>query len=209
MGDNVIHYSGHVKMMAAVQPFISGRSQDGEHAREVTVEEIEQLHVDAWRMGVKAIAIYRDNCKVGQPLATAKKEAAARPDGGEAAKAVQEAATKVVEKVIKVPVREKLPRNRRSSTFEFRVADCKGFVTVGEYDDGRPGEIFLRVSSGLDPRRHHGRLLDLGQLRPAVRRAAQLRQAFTNRASSPPGSPTTPTCASPRRSSTTSSGGWR
>src|SRR5690606_40727215 len=82
----------------------------------------------------------------GQPLATAKKEAAARPDGGEAAKAVQEAATKVVEKVIKVPVREKLPRNRRSSTFEFRVADCKGFVTVGEYDDGRPGEIFLRVS---------------------------------------------------------------
>ena len=147
MGDNVIHYSGHVKMMAAVQPFISGAiSKTVNMPEEVTVEEIEQLHIDAWRMGVKAIAIYRDNCKVGQPLATAKKEAAAGPEGGDAAKAVQEAATKVVEKVIKVPVREKLPRNRRSSTFEFRVADCKGFVTVGEYDDGRPGEIFLRVS---------------------------------------------------------------
>jgi ribonucleoside-diphosphate reductase alpha chain len=147
MGDNTIHYSGHVKMMAAVQPFISGAiSKTVNMPEEATVEEVEQLHIDAWRMGVKAIAIYRDNCKVGQPLSTAKKEGAATPEAGTAAAAVEQAATQVVEKIIKVPVREKLPRNRTSKTFEFRVADCKGFVTIGEYDDGRPGEIFLRVS---------------------------------------------------------------
>ena len=80
MGDNTIHYLGHVKMMAAVQPFISGAiSKTVNMPNEVTVEDVEQLHIDAWRMGVKAIAIYRDNCKVGQPLSTAKKEAAADP----------------------------------------------------------------------------------------------------------------------------------
>jgi ribonucleoside-diphosphate reductase alpha chain len=138
MGDNVIHYSGHVKMMAAVQPFISGAI-----SKTVNMPEEATLHIDAWRMGVKAIAIYRDNCKVGQPLSTAKKEAAAAPQPGATPADV---ATQVVEKIIKVPVREKLPRNRTSKTFEFRVADCKGFVTIGEYEDGRPGEIFLRVS---------------------------------------------------------------
>ena len=144
MGDNVIHYSGHVKMMAAVQPFISGAiSKTVNMPEEATVEEVEKLHIDAWRLGVKAIAIYRDNCKVGQPLSTAKKEAAAAPQPGATPADV---ATQVVEKIIKVPVREKLPRNRTSKTFEFRVADCKGFVTIGEYNDGRPGEIFLRVS---------------------------------------------------------------
>ncbi len=112
---------------------------------EVTVEDVEQLHIDAWRLGLKAVAIYRDNCKVGQPLSTAKKD-----DEGEAAPAA--GATQVVEKIVekvvtvKEPVRERLPRNRRSRTFEFRVADCKGFVTVGEYDDGRPGEVFMKVS---------------------------------------------------------------
>jgi ribonucleoside-diphosphate reductase alpha chain len=144
MGDNVIHYSGHVKMMAAVQPFISGAiSKTVNMPEEATVEEVEQLHIDAWRLGVKAIAIYRDNCKVGQPLSTAKKATAA-PDAPGAP--LVAAATQVVEKIIKVPVREKLPRNRSSKTFEFRVADCKGFVTIGEYADGRPGEIFLKVS---------------------------------------------------------------
>jgi ribonucleoside-diphosphate reductase alpha chain len=146
MGDNTIHYSGHVRMMAAVQPFISGAiSKTVNMPEEATVEEVEQLHVDAWKLGVKAIAIYRDNCKVGQPLSTAKKETAASPEASAAATPA-EAATQVVEKIIKVPVREKLPRNRTSHTFEFRVADCKGFVTVGEYVDGRPGEIFLKVS---------------------------------------------------------------
>jgi ribonucleoside-diphosphate reductase alpha chain len=139
MGDNTIHYTGHVKMMAAVQPFISGAiSKTVNMPEDASVEHVEQLHIDAWRMGVKAIAIYRDNCKVGQPLSTTKKAVIApTPDA---------AATQVIDKVIKVPVREKLPRNRTSKTFEFRVADCKGFVTVGEYADGRPGEMFLKVS---------------------------------------------------------------
>jgi len=149
MGDLTIHYRGHVKMMAAVQPFISGAiSKTVNMPEEATVEEVEQLHLDAWRLGVKAIAIYRDNCKVGQPLSMTKKEDAKDqpPTLFSAAVESPEAATRVIEKVIKVPVREKLPRNRVSRTFEFRVADCKGFVTVGEYADGRPGEVFLKVS---------------------------------------------------------------
>ena len=86
---------------------------------------------------------------------------------------VERIVEQVVEKVIKVPVREKLPRNRTSRTFEFRVADCKGFVTVGEYEDGRPGEIFIRISKqGSTLAGDHGRLRHLGELRPPVRRAA-------------------------------------
>ncbi|HEU5085439.1 MAG TPA: vitamin B12-dependent ribonucleotide reductase, partial [Acidimicrobiales bacterium] len=139
MGDNTIHYTGHVKMMAAVQPFISGAiSKTVNMPEEATVADVEQLHIDAWQMGVKAIAIYRDNCKVGQPLSAVKKDDAAAP--------ITEVVEKVVEKVVNRPQRVKLPRNRTSRTFEFRVADCKGFVTVGEYEDGRPGEIFMKVS---------------------------------------------------------------
>ncbi len=145
MGDNPIHYLGHVKMMAAVQPFISGAiSKTVNMPEEVTVEDVEQLHIDAWQMGVKAIAIYRDNCKVAQPLSMAKKE----DDNADNDAAVSSSVV-VVEpepKIIYKPVRERLSRDRRSRTFEFRVADCKGFVTIGEYDDGRPGEVFLRVS---------------------------------------------------------------
>jgi ribonucleoside-diphosphate reductase alpha chain len=142
MGDNAIHFTGHVKMMAAVQPFISGAiSKTVNMPEDVTVEDVEQLHIDAWKMGVKAIAIYRDNCKVGQPLSMAKKEDA------ESTTAVAEQVMPQVEtKIVYKPIRERLPRDRRSRTFEFRVADCKGFVTIGEYDDGRPGEVFLRVS---------------------------------------------------------------
>jgi ribonucleoside-diphosphate reductase alpha chain len=151
MGDNTIHYLGHVKMMGAAQPFISGAiSKTVNLPEEATVEEVEQLHIDAWNLGVKAIAIYRDNCKVAQPLSADKKAAVGAPAPVDAsntpAQVVTEVVERVVEKVVKVPVREKLPRNRRGRTFAFRVADCKGFVNVGEYDDGRPGEVFLRVS---------------------------------------------------------------
>jgi len=153
MGDNTIHHSGHVRMMAAVQPFISGAiSKTVNLPEEATVEEVEQLHIDAWKLGVKAIAIYRDNCKVAQPLSTAKKEIAvealtdAVAASGAAPQVVEKIVERIVERVIKVPTREKLPRRRTSRTFEFRVADCKGFVTVGEFEDGRPGEIFLRIS---------------------------------------------------------------
>ncbi len=149
MGDNPIHYLGHVKMMAAVQPFISGAiSKTVNMPEEVTVDDVMQLHIDAWQMGVKAIAIYRDNCKVAQPLSTATKddESDDGTDGEQADTVEIEPPAMPEPTVIYKPVRERLPRDRRSRTFEFRVADCKAFVTVGEYDDGRPGEVFLRVS---------------------------------------------------------------
>ncbi len=143
MGDNVIHYLGHVKMMAAAQPFISGAiSKTVNMPEDVSVEDVEQLHIDAWQLGIKAVAIYRDNCKVAQPLAMATKEGASEDVTVQTTQVIE----KIVEKVIREPVRHKLPRTRASRTFEFRVADCKGFVTVGEYEDGRPGEIFVRVS---------------------------------------------------------------
>ncbi|MTA63806.1 MAG: vitamin B12-dependent ribonucleotide reductase [Actinobacteria bacterium] len=130
MGDNVISYGGHLRMMAAIQPFFSGAmSKTVNVPAETTVDEVEQLLIDAWQMGIKCVALYRDNCKVAQPLSTGK-PAIELPSELVAAK----------------PVREKLPRSRSSRTFEFRVADCKGFVTVGEYEDGRPGELFIRVS---------------------------------------------------------------
>jgi ribonucleoside-diphosphate reductase alpha chain len=154
MGDNTIHYEGHVRMMGAVQPFLSGAiSKTVNMPEEATVEDVEALHQLSWELGLKAVAIYRDNCKVAQPLSTAKKSDAtadATADGGVAAAAateiVEQVVEKVVEKVVHKPVRQKLPRSRAAKTFEFRVADCKGFATIGEYGDGQPGEIFLTVS---------------------------------------------------------------
>ncbi|HXY45012.1 MAG TPA: hypothetical protein VEH29_12570, partial [Acidimicrobiales bacterium] len=132
-----------------------------------TVEEVEQLHIDAWKMGLKAVAIYRDNCKVAQPLSTTKKgESAVSSD--EDASVLDELrstalAAKEAELTAKIAdleaalqhshvtapgatTRTRLPRKRRSNTFAFRVADCEGYVTVGEYEDGRPGEVFMKVS---------------------------------------------------------------
>ena len=144
MGDNTIHYEGHVRMLAAVQPFLSGAvSKTTNMPEDVTVEEVEHLHQLAWELGLKSIAIYRDNCKVGQPLSTTKKVETTTVIAETGATQIIE---RIVEKVVHRPVREKLPRSRTGRTFEFRVADCKGFATIGEYDDGRPGEVFLTVS---------------------------------------------------------------
>ncbi len=167
MGDNTIHYSGHVRMMGSVQPFISGAiSKTVNMPEDVTVEDVEQLHVDAWRLGIKAVAIYRDNCKVAQPLSTTKKEEKL-VEGGDTAppgsdseakdreiaariaeleRALENERERTVEPVLVGAVRERLPRRRSSHTFAFRVADCEGYVTVGEYEDGRPGEVFIKVS---------------------------------------------------------------
>jgi ribonucleoside-diphosphate reductase alpha chain len=137
MGDNVIGPEGHLRMMGAVQPFISGAiSKTVNLPEEATADEIFDLYVLAWQLGLKAVAVYRDNCKVGQPLSTGPEKPTGQTHAVDNTAAVAPAA----------PVRQRLPRSRRSSTFEFRVADCKGFVTVGEYDDGRPGELFIRVS---------------------------------------------------------------
>ncbi|MDP9020926.1 MAG: hypothetical protein M3N25_09030, partial [Actinomycetota bacterium] len=121
---------------------------------EVTVADVEQLHIDAWKLGIKAVAIYRDNCKVAQPLSMAKKEAKPEALGANADVVTADPAAappvqvveRIVEKVVTKAARERLPRRRRSNTFTFRVADCEGYVTVGEYDDGRPGEVFMKVS---------------------------------------------------------------
>jgi ribonucleoside-diphosphate reductase alpha chain len=132
-------------MMGAVQPFISGAiSKTVNVPEDVTVEDVEQLHIDAWKLGLKAVAIYRDNCKVAQPLSTAKKEPAAKQLPAIGDQIALDAAQ--LEQLVRQPIREKLPRKRNSKTLSFRVADCHGYVTVGEYDDGRPGEIFLRVA---------------------------------------------------------------
>jgi ribonucleoside-diphosphate reductase alpha chain len=141
MGDNFIHYTGHVKMMAAVQPFLSGAiSKTVNMPEEATVEDIEQIHIDSWEMGLKAVAIYRDNCKVAQPLSMAKK-AGSEKDAPAAAAPVAEDKF-----VVKGAVRRVLPRVRASRTYKFQIADLKGFFTVGQYEDGTPGELFINVS---------------------------------------------------------------
>jgi ribonucleoside-diphosphate reductase alpha chain len=166
MGDNTIHYVGHIRMMGAVQPFLSGSiSKTVNVPEDVTVEDVEQLHIDAWQMGIKSIAIYRDNCKVGQPLSTTKVDQTGdggddAPPGSDAEARDRAATARIAEleaalrheqerapdTVLVGAVRDRLPRRRASSTFAFRVADCEGYVTVGQYDDGRPGEVFMKVS---------------------------------------------------------------
>ena len=208
LGDNAISAGGHLKMMAAVQPFLSGAiSKTVNMPAESTIDDTEQLLIEAWRLGLKSVAIYRDSSKVGQPLTvgtaqvgeprtvgtaqvgeprtvgtaqvgeprtvgtaqvgeprtvgtaqvgeprtvgtaqvgqpltvgTAESSAGAAPSGSGTGLLAEG-------DLLPEPVRRRLPKSRRSRTFEFRVADCKGFVTVGEYPDGGPGEIFVKVS---------------------------------------------------------------
>jgi ribonucleoside-diphosphate reductase alpha chain len=130
MGERSIHYTGHIRMMAAAQPFISGAiSKTVNVPEDVTVEDIEQAYMESWRLGIKALALYRDNCKAAQPLSVSKKE-------------------DKVEKVTDMPkpVRNRLPRKRTSKTIKFRVADTEGYITTGEFPDGTVGEIFLKVA---------------------------------------------------------------
>jgi ribonucleoside-diphosphate reductase alpha chain len=127
VGERAIHYGGHVKMMGATQPFISGAISKTVNLPETaTVDEVAQLWIDAWKLGVKAIAIYRDNCKVAQPL-SGKKEAAAAPP---------------------VPLRERkrLPEDRTEVGRKFRVGDYEGYIHVGLYEDGTPGDIFVDIA---------------------------------------------------------------
>jgi len=140
MGDNVIHHEGHVKMMGAVQPFLSGAISKTVNLPETaSVGDIEDLHLLSWELGLKAVAVYRDNCKVAQPMSTDKGSL-------DAVRGVVSGAELEEMLAARAPERESLPRQRNSRTFSFRVADCHGFMTVGEYDNGRPGEIFLTVA---------------------------------------------------------------
>lgn len=140
MGDNPIHYMGHVKMMSAVQPFLSGAiSKTVNMPENVTVEEVEKLHTEAWKLGLKAVAIYRDNCKVAQPLSMSKKDS----DKEEMPTVPESASDKII---VKGAVRRELPKIRNAKTFSFIVAGIHGYVTIGEFEDGSPGEVFLRIS---------------------------------------------------------------
>ncbi|HJS26299.1 MAG TPA: vitamin B12-dependent ribonucleotide reductase [Actinomycetota bacterium] len=132
MGAQPIHYMGHVRMMAAAQPFISGAiSKTVNMPEHVTVEEVEQLFVESWKLGLKAVAIYRDNCKVAQPMSADKKKgAAARAEPSDLA----------------TPVRKRLPSVRPSTTRSFQVGDAEGYITAGMYPDDGLGEIFLKTS---------------------------------------------------------------
>ena len=134
MGDRSIHYMGHVRMMGAVQPFISGAiSKTVNMPEHATVEEVEQLYVEGWKLGLKALALYRDNCKVAQPLSADKKTPAAK-DVAPAVIATGQ------------PQRRRLPKSRPSITTSFRVADAEGYMLAGMYPDDGLGEIFLKVS---------------------------------------------------------------
>jgi ribonucleoside-diphosphate reductase alpha chain len=133
-GTRSIEHFGHLKMMAAVQPFISGAiSKTINMPEEVSVEDVMNAYIESWRLGLKAVAIYRDNSKRVQPLSTGKGE-----------RAVKAPAT--VEKIVYRPLRRKLPDERQAVTHKFSIGGHEGYITVGLYDDGQPGEIFITMA---------------------------------------------------------------
>ncbi len=132
IGDRAIRYMGHVKMMGAVQPFISGAiSKTVNLPEQITVEEISQLFIESWRLGIKAIAIYRDNCKVAQPLSK-------KGDAG--------ATTLAPVAAVAVPQRRRLPEDRTEVGRKFRVGEYEGYIHVGLFEDGTPGDIFVDIA---------------------------------------------------------------
>jgi ribonucleoside-diphosphate reductase alpha chain len=133
-GNRSIHYMGHIKMMGATQPFISGAiSKTVNVPKDATVDEIMQAYVQSWKLGAKAISIYRDGSKRTQPLNTSRDKTAA-----ELALAADAAAA-----LSRTPVRRKLPDERQAITHKFDIAGHEGYITVGLFEDGQPGEIFL------------------------------------------------------------------
>jgi ribonucleoside-diphosphate reductase alpha chain len=130
-GTRSIHYMGHIKMMAATQPFLSGAiSKTVNMPEDATPEDIAETYIEAWRQGLKAIAIYRDGSKRLQPLVTGKEEKAARKGTAEERR----------------PQRRRLPTERKAVTHKFDIAGHEGYITVGVYEDGKPGEIFIVMS---------------------------------------------------------------
>jgi len=137
IGDRAIHYMGHVKMMGAVQPFISGAiSKTVNLPEQTTVDEVSQLLIEAWQLGVKAIAIYRDNCKVAQPLSGSK-------DRSEAG---VEAQILALGGMVAAPKRRRLPDDRTEVGRKFRVGEYEGYIHVGLFEDGTPGDIFVDIA---------------------------------------------------------------
>jgi ribonucleoside-diphosphate reductase alpha chain len=132
-GERSIHYMGHVRMMGAVQPFISGAiSKTINMPEESTVDDIMDAYVESWRLGLKAVAIYRDGSKMAQPLNTSKSGDKSSTSGSE--------------QPVYRPMRRKLSDERQSVTHKFSVGGHEGYITVGMYDDGTPGELFIRMA---------------------------------------------------------------
>ncbi len=135
MGERAIKPMGHVRMMAAVQPFLSGAiSKTVNLPESATVAEIADVYLQGWKLGLKALAVYRDNCKVGQPLSDGRKKAAAQP-----------AEEKPEVRIEYRPRRERLPKSRSGRTTSFSVAGAEGYMTASEYPDGHLGEVFLKL----------------------------------------------------------------
>ena len=123
MGDRAIDYNGHVSMMGAVQPFISGAiSKTANMPESATVEDVAKLYLDSWKMGVKALAIYRDNCKVAQPMGAKQAE------------------------LVHKPVRKTMPIERMEIGRKFQVGEYEGYIHVGLFPDGTPGDVFVDIA---------------------------------------------------------------
>ena len=134
IGERAIHYMGHVKMMGAVQPFISGAiSKTVNLPEQTTVDEVGQLLIESWQLGVKAIAIYRDNCKVAQPLSGKENER-------------RDARRSLPPGVTALPQRRRVPEDRTEVGRKFRVGDYEGYIHVGLFEDGTPGDIFVDIA---------------------------------------------------------------
>jgi ribonucleoside-diphosphate reductase alpha chain len=141
MGERAIAPMGHVRMMAAVQPHLSGAiSKTVNMPESATIEDIETIYFEGWKLGLKALAIYRDNCKVGQPLSASKKEPAAQP-----APAPVATVAPVVAEQPHRPVRKRLPRQRPATVTRFSVAGAEGYMTASSYPDDGLGEVFLKL----------------------------------------------------------------
>lgn len=144
MGERAISPMGHVRMMAAIQPWISGAiSKTVNMPESATVEEVEEIYFEAWKLGIKALAIYRDNCKVGQPLSAKKKEDEKAEVTAKTEATIREAVEKVVEYR---PVRKRLPKGRPGITTSFTVGGAEGYMTANSYPDDGLGEVFLKMS---------------------------------------------------------------
>jgi ribonucleoside-diphosphate reductase alpha chain len=142
MGERSISPMGHVRMMAAVQPFLSGSiSKTVNMPESATVEDVEQIYFEGWKLGLKALAIYRDNCKVGQPLSAKKKSGAAE----EKAESVPTPAPAAPEPHEHRPVRRRLPKTRSATVTRFDVAGAEGYMTASTYPDEGLGEVFLKL----------------------------------------------------------------
>ena len=149
MGARSLKPMGHVRMMAACQPFLSGAISKTVNLPETaTVEEIEDVFLQSWKLGLKATAIYRDNCKVGQPLSDGKSDSSKKDQGmAAAAQAGNAPVTELEPKVVEVykPLRRRLPKSRVSRTTSFTVGGAEGYMTSGAHDDGTLGEVFLKL----------------------------------------------------------------